>query len=104
MINMVQYTKVICVRTGKHMPDSDIIAAHAHCINNRKELQESKKCGCFYCLHIFAPGEIETWIRDASGTAICPYCGIDSVIGEASGYPVKEEFLRKMRDYWFGDA
>lgn len=30
-----------------------------------------------------------------------PYCGIDSVIGEHSGYPITREFLEQMRQYWF---
>ncbi len=34
-------------------------------------------------------------------TAICPYCGIDSVIGESSGYPINKDFLEMMRKHWF---
>ena len=40
------------------------------------------------------------WV-DFDLTALCPYCGIDAVIGESAGYPLTEEFLEKMRDYWF---
>ncbi len=61
-------------------------------------------CGCFYCLEIYSPVEITRWIdeRDGVGTcALCPRCGIDSVIGSASGYPITEEFLKKMHHYWF---
>ncbi len=49
----------------------------------------------------FRPKEISSWIEDVGGTAICPYCGIDSVIGEHSGYPITREFLEQMRQYWF---
>jgi hypothetical protein len=52
-------------------------------------------------LEIFSPQEIYEWIPDISGTAVCPYCGIDSVIGESSGYPITKEFLQEMYDYWF---
>jgi hypothetical protein len=55
----------------------------------------------FLLLKDFKPNEIEDWIEDNSGTAICPYCGINSVIGESSGYPITQELLKKMRDYWF---
>jgi acetone carboxylase gamma subunit len=33
--------------------------------------------------------------------ALCPRCEIDSVLGDASGYPITHDFLSKMRHYWF---
>lgn len=39
-----------------------IIAAHERSSNHRTELLESESCGCFYCLEIYTPGEIEDWI------------------------------------------
>ena len=60
-----------------------------------------KLCGCFYCLRIFEPREIQEFVPDLSGTAICPYCRVDAIIGESSGYPITKEFLEKMRQYWF---
>ncbi len=79
----------------------DIIAAHEYCTNNKDSLQEDSVCGCFYCLKIFSPSEIKDWIPDTKGTALCPYCEIDSVIGESSGYPITKEFLEEMQKYWF---
>ena len=79
----------------------DYISAHQFSSNHRQQLLYDKKCGCFYCLKIFDPKEITNWIEDEDGTAICPYCGIDSVIGESSGYPITEEFLAKMQKHWF---
>ena len=65
-------------------------------------LENDKKCGCFYCLEIFDPAEIEEWITcDRGDTAMCPYCSVDAVIGESSGYPITKEFLEKMNRYWF---
>ena len=53
-------------------------------------------------MKIFTPQEITDWIEDKSGiTALCPSCGIDSVIGESSGFPITEEFMREMNSYWF---
>lgn len=74
--------------------------AHDYCTYHRKQLMHDKVCGCFYCLTIFNPIEIEEW-WDKEQTATCPYCGIDSVIGESSGYPITREFLRKMKEIWF---
>lgn len=79
----------------------DHIKAHKFSANHMRMIRRDKVCGCFHCLEIFHPQEIEEWIADDMGTAICPYCGIDSIIGESSGYPITKEFLKKMRDYWF---
>ena len=82
------------------------VDAHRYSNNHMEKLKKDKLCGCFYCLKIFSPCEIDEWIIDDNpcdkyGTAICPYCGIDSVIGESSGYPITEDFLRKMNQHWF---
>ena len=79
---------------------SDIIAAHGYSANNKESLEKDTKCGCFYCTEIFAPAEI-TDFADNGKTALCPYCGIDSVIGESSGFPITKEFLNKMKEHWF---
>ena len=79
----------------------DYIKAHQFSSNHRQQLLSDERCGCFYCLKIFSPKDIEGWVEDKLGTAICPYCGVDSVIGESSGYPITEEFLAKMKSYWF---
>ncbi len=79
----------------------DIIEAHTYSINHKSKILKDKKCGCFYCLKIFSPTEITDWIEDEKGTAICPHCGIDAVIGESSGFSITEEFLLKMKNYWF---
>lgn len=79
------------------------IAAHAQSFVNYDEITQSQKCGCFRCLHIFAPDAISEWIDDLTdeSTALCPYCFTDSVIGDKSGFPITEKFLKEMQDYWF---
>ena len=75
--------------------------AHPHCGNNRDELERSTKAGCFYCCEIYQASFIDEWIDDET-TAMCPKCGIDSVIGDASGFPVTEKaFLKAMNEVWF---
>jgi hypothetical protein len=50
---------------------------------------------------VFPPDEIGAWLGD-EGTALCPHCGIDAVIGDQSGHPVaRKEFLRALHAYWF---
>lgn len=79
--------------------------AHKHSFHNRSEILASKLCGCFYCGATFAPEEIQEWLdedeSDVGQTAVCPRCGIDSVLGDASGYELSEEFLDRMREHWF---
>ena len=77
--------------------------AHRYCISHKPELSQDNICGCFYCGKMFSPTEITDWILDRHGTALCPYCMIDSVIGESSGYPITPEFLCEMHRAWFGD-
>ena len=85
---------------------SDVQAAHKFSSNHRAELEKDRICGCFYCLRVFSPAEITEWIEDdnpidSRGTAVCPYCGVDSVIGESSGYPITEQVLKAMHKVWF---
>ncbi len=84
-----------------YMNNNAIIEAHKHSINNKAALSNDEKCGCFHCLRIFAPSDITDWIADKSGTAVCPHCGIDAVIGESSGCEVTAEFLTQMHKHWF---
>ncbi len=80
----------------------DYILAHEYCTSNKESIMKSELCGCFYCLAIFAPSEIFEWIPNKNGdTAVCPRCDIDSVIGSASGFPIKKDFLDKMKQHWF---
>lgn len=88
----------------------DYIEAHDHCQKHRKEVLRSRICGCFYCMKLFHPEDIVDWFDVLEGetdyskygqTAQCPKCGIDSVIGDASGFTVDEILLEKMNRFWF---
>ena len=50
---------------------------------------------------IAADGWDITLRLDSDDTALCPYCGIDSVLADAPGCQVTEDFLKKMKKYWF---
>ena len=88
--------------------DTEILDAHRHCALHFDEIKRSDLCGCFYCLKVFPPREILDWFDDHNvgegkegATALCPYCGIDSVIGSASQFPSTAEFLSAMHRHWF---
>ena len=86
--------------------NKDLERAHDFSSNHKPELEQDGTCGCFYCKKIFKPSEIIEWIiadtpSDWRGTAVCPYCDVDSVIGESSGFPITDKFLLAMNKYWF---
>ncbi len=90
--------------SSNQMPPQDHIAAHRHSIYHASEIKSSERCGCFYCLEIFEPCAVKEWTdtdHPGSETALCPNCGIDSVIGSQSGYPIEKGFLKRMQRHWF---
>lgn len=83
----------------------DLDAAHRHSSRHRSQIEASRDCGCFYCLGVFPAAEVERWLDESRGgqTAFCPRCGIDSVLGDASGLTVTDPvFLTAMHGRWFG--
>jgi hypothetical protein len=84
------------------LPESHPLrAAHKKCRRNRAEIERSQKCGCFYCRRIFSGDRIVDWIHTNEQTALCPFCSVDSVIGDNSGYAITTEFLEQMHEVWF---
>ena len=77
-------------------------ALHALCTKHRAALLLSDRCGCFHCLQMFDPKEVDDWV-DNGTTARCPKCGMDSVIYSTPEYTVTGELLAEMRVVWFGD-
>jgi hypothetical protein len=82
--------------------EATLRAAHKCCSNHQVQVESSNVCGCFYCLGTFSPTQIEDWVDDKDGTALCPKCGIDSVLADKADYPVSDpEFLKAMHAFWF---
>jgi hypothetical protein len=79
--------------------------AHKHSIFNKAEILQSNLCGCFYCFKSFFPTDIVEWVdkdNPKGMTPLCPHCGIDSVIGDKSGFPITDQnFLAAMNSYYF---
>lgn len=88
--------------------DDDIeeiyLEAHAASDDNKKQLDNSKICACFCCGRVFET-KIINWgdmAEDEHGTGICPFCGTDALLGDASGFPITPEFILKMQSIFFG--
>ena len=75
------------------------IAAHKHASRHRVELEASDRCACFFCFRKFVVADIKKWV-DGEQTALCPHCGLDSVLG-ASGCRIDDPFLRKMHQHHY---
>ena len=75
--------------------------SHKFCQSNEKNIEKSQKCGCFFCGRIFDKILIVEWIEDTKGkTALCPFCGIDSILPD-SKVEISKKFLKDMHRVWF---
>ena len=75
--------------------------AHKYSFQNEADIQTSNTCGCFFCGKIFDKTLVAEWISDNGGrTALCPHCGIDSVLPD-SKVEFSKEFLEQMYKVWF---
>jgi hypothetical protein len=79
------------------------IAAHKHSTRHRAEIEASPSCACFFCFRKFPSNEITKWV-DANQTALCPKCGVDSVLGSASNLRMDDTFLRGMHTHFFSSS
>jgi len=76
---------------------------HQISIWNRPDIEASKMAGCFGCLKAFPANEVVDWCDEDGTTALCPYCGIDSVMPDAViANAAIPDLLEKMHDHWFG--
>jgi hypothetical protein len=80
---------------------SKLEALHRLTIHNRTKIESVDRCACFYCKKYFAPSEIEEWVDGAEDTAVCPFCGIDSVLPEEQAEPLEIGVIDAMHTYWF---
>lgn len=82
-----------------------LLHAHMYSIYNDEPVKKSDMCGCFYCCRVFPASEVDETITEPGNrpdTALCPYCGIDSVLPDADWKDLSPEFLDKMYDHFFG--
>lgn len=77
---------------------------HRYCNFNRDLIKKSKKCYCFYCKNtIDAEDMLKPTVQyiDGGRTAICPKCGIDSILPDAIDEEITKEIINDMYEYWF---
>ena len=92
--------KIKVKRSYSHEKESQMERLHAYASHNKKMIEKSNKCYCFYCKRVFENGEVETYLAEEE-TALCPKCGIDSVIPDSIDEKIDEAIISEMHDYWF---
>jgi hypothetical protein len=88
-------------KNDHHVNDKELEDAHKFSFKNRAEILKSNQVGCFYCQAIYAAKEIDDYTDSDDETALCARCGIDSVIGDASGLKLSRDFLEAMYSHYF---
>ena len=81
---------------------------HLYSAGHRHLVERATGCGCFYCKAMFPASEIELWCDDPEGgldkgtTALCPRCGIDSVLpNNIPGIELTSALLEEMQRHFF---
>ena len=80
---------------------------HNTTFRNEKQIQNSKQCGCFHCGRIFPAETVTEWCDESENedkTALCPFCMIDSVLGDASGVNITDQLMTLMNIEFFGEG
>ena len=80
--------------------------ASLHSFLNYEEVKKSRYAACYYCKNVFLASIINKTEhcvasnRDGTQepTVFCPFCEVDYIIGDASGFPVRDTlFLEYMK-------
>ena len=88
----------------------DADAARRHACDNRAQLEQSDRAGCFHCGALFSPREIEDWeggrevesgdLADGD-TALCPRCKAAAVL-PSTAVELTPELLAELRRRVYG--
>ena len=74
-----------------------------HSRDNELEILQSHECGCYFCRHMFSARDVSDWVEENQHVmALCPECGMDTVIGDSSGVPLSKEMLKEMNEFFYG--
>lgn len=78
--------------------------AYESCFRNRDSVLVSRYCGCIDCLATMDSSVVTTFVGDAAeSTALCPSCGMDTVLPDASGIPPELPLLKALHLQFLND-
>lgn len=87
-------------RSYSQEKESQMKRLHAYASHNKELIEKSDRCYCFYCNANMGSGEIEKYL-DKEETALCPKCGVDSIIPDSIDEQIDENIISELHDYWF---
>ncbi len=73
--------------------------------SNDREILNSDTCSCVFCRQTYSARDISDWIRNPDGTlnAVCPICGMDTVIGDRKQGRIDHDDLKEINLRFFGE-
>lgn len=74
--------------------------ASEYSINNAAQIKQAQIAGCYYCKSIYSAVQISEYVDDGL-TALCPKCGIDSVLPDTAPFDLTVETLARLKRIWF---
>jgi hypothetical protein len=72
---------------------------YQHSRLNRQFMVLGSACRCFHCLKAFPSEEVSRWTDDGE-TALCPRCGIDSVLSNNAD-ELPDDLIRQLQATYF---
>ena len=73
---------------------------HTYSSHNRNLVLMANRCCCFCCQRSMDSREIQHYTNNGQ-TALCPKCGIDSIIPDSVGESIDQATIAEMHEYWF---
>ena len=73
---------------------------HTYSTHNRKMVESSEKCHCYFCRGTVDSGDVTSY-TDGGETAVCPRCGVSALIPDCVDEEINANVLHDMHEYWF---
>lgn len=93
--------KLLCHRRSySDEEEARLQKLHAYSSHNRALVEGARQCHCFYCQATVDASEVVDY-SDNGQTAICPKCGIDSILPDSIEETLNADTIAEMNEYWF---
>lgn len=75
----------------------------AHTKGNESDILHSNRCACLFCRQRYDARKVSDWSNEGNKiSAVCPECGMPTVVGDASGYTFDHDELKELNERLFG--
>ncbi|MDE5882080.1 MAG: hypothetical protein K2H60_10150 [Muribaculaceae bacterium] len=96
------YPKGYLFGSSQEMEKDHVKDAYLHTIHNREEINASNMVYCASCRTFAHPSEVTEFV-DEGKTGICPYCGINALVGNACELKLSDNVLNELHHMYFTD-